>query len=354
MYTIQVGGYGTGDDVLQDGDFLLTAGKNISMRSNEGIVIGELEFGSGMEGAPAVGPNNTKHIELNSRDSIHINCLGAGGGAGEHIILDGNGVTLKANERITTNVGLVDGTTSLPSSGYFYNTTRIGGYHPTTGIQQAGIYNVTVGSEAQIFSPIIIIGSTAGWGHNSSIINKTDAVHINAQTNINMSASTHNRWGNFLIYNGYLSVSGHAYATSFTPSSDDRLKHNEEDLTDCLSVIRKLKPQKYQKTKEMKEADFNGQLNEDEYTIEAGFIAQDIMNDIPELTYSVSGGDETKTVTDEEGIETQVIIEKPHFVNYNDILTHNVAATKELDTIVTNLLTKIATLEARITELENK
>ena len=118
--------------------------------------------------------------------------------------------------------------------------------------------------------------------------------------------------------------------------------------------------------------------------MEAGFIAQDIMNDIPEIDYVVEGGgtgtrttkeynhnpnpipspsslaagiDDTQTsnTSTQESETTQTItFEKPYSVNYTDILTHNVAATKELDTIVTNLLTKIATLEARITELENK
>ena len=136
-------------------------------------------------------------------------------------------------------------------------------------------------------------------------------------------------------------------------NSDDRLKHNEEDLTNSLDVIRKLKPQKYQKTKTLKKADFNGTLEEGSYINESGFIAQDILN-IPELAYCVTGGDFTKTSKDSEGVEKEVIIEKPYSVNYNDIFTRNVSATQELDTIVTNLLTKIATLEARITELENK
>ena len=111
------------------------------------------------------------------------------------------------------------------------------------------------------------------------------------------------------IVNGYS-----ANATAFNVTSDDRLKHNEEDLTDSLNVIRKLKPQKYQKTKEMKEADFNGTLTEGEYVVEAGFIAQDILNDIPELSYSVrEGGTETRTTAHVQGSEPETLtFEKPY------------------------------------------
>ena len=76
-------------------------------------------------------------------------------------------------------------------------------------------------------------------------------------------------------------------------NSDDRLKHNEEDLTNSLDVIRKLKPQKYQKTNTLKDANFNGTLEEGSYVNESGFIAQDILK-VPELAYCVSGGDDSK------------------------------------------------------------
>ena len=168
-----------------------------------------------------------------------------------------------------------------------------------------------------------------------------------------MNAPNHHRYGNFIVYNGYLQVFGPAYASFFQQSSDDRLKHNEEDLTDCLSVIRKLKPQKYQKTKELKAADFNENLEEDDILcVEAGFIAQDIQN-IPELAYSVIGGDYTESTEDSEGNVTDTTIKRPYYLNYNNILTYNVAATQELDTTVTALLAEIASLKERLSALEN-
>jgi hypothetical protein len=122
-------------------------------------------------------------------------------------------------------------------------------------------------------------------------------------------------------------------------SSDNRLKHNEEDITDALGTIRKLNAQKYQKTDEPKEADFNGELT-DYYIEETGFIAQDVM-EIPELAYCVTEG-----VT-AEGKEI-------YNLKYTDIFVVNVQAVKELDAIVQSQQTKIDSLEARLTALENK
>ena len=88
----------------------------------------------------------------------------------------------------------------------------------------------------------------------------------------------------------------------------------------------------------MKAANFNGHLNEGEYTIEAGFIAQDVKKDIPELNFCVKD-----PISEDEDV---------YHLDYNSIFTHNVAATKELDFIVTGLLAEIASLKERITALE--
>ena len=122
-------------------------------------------------------------------------------------------------------------------------------------------------------------------------------------------------------------------------SSDNRLKHNEEDITDALGTIRKLNAQKYQKTDEPKEADFNGELT-DYYIEETGFIAQDVM-EIPELAYCVTEG-----VT-AEGKDI-------YNLKYTDIFVVNVQAVKELDAIVQSQQTKIDSLEARLTALESR
>ena len=94
-------------------------------------------------------------------------------------------------------------------------------------------------------------------------------------------------------------------------SSDDRLKHNEETLINPLEIIRQLNPQKYQKTEEMRGADFKGEVDTN-FVTEAGFIAQEVKA-IPELGYCVTGGDGE----DSSGN----LVEKQHYLNYNNLFT---------------------------------
>ncbi len=122
-------------------------------------------------------------------------------------------------------------------------------------------------------------------------------------------------------------------------SSDDRLKHNEVDVTNALATVRQLTAQKYQKTNEPKDADFNGELTE-AYVEETGFIAQDVMA-IPELAYCV-----------EEGVTAAG--KDIYYLNYNDIFVVNVQATKELDQIVQNQSKTIQALNTRLLSLESR
>ena len=133
-------------------------------------------------------------------------------------------------------------------------------------------------------------------------------------------------------------------ADGFLPASDNRLKHNEKKIINGLDVIRKLEPQEYQKTAEMLAPDFNGDISGD-WHYEAGFIAQEIL-EIPELSYSVFGGDTVK--------ESGEIVPEHYSVNYNNIFTYGIASIKELDAIVTAQASLIKKLEARLTLLENK
>jgi cytoskeletal protein CcmA (bactofilin family) len=134
------------------------------------------------------------------------------------------------------------------------------------------------------------------------------------------------------------------YASVDNPS-DNRLKHNEIHITNGLDIIRQLKPQKYQKTLEMKEADYNGDVS-GYWHWESGFIAQEIL-EIDDLKYIVKGGD----YIDSSGNLVPAIY---HLEGYKDIFVYNVQATKELDIIVQRQQTEITELKSEITQLKNE
>ena len=123
-----------------------------------------------------------------------------------------------------------------------------------------------------------------------------------------------------VLISGDLSVNGAVFGINSDGTtqqlSDDRLKHNEIIIDNGLEIIRKLNPQKYQKTKNFKHPDFSGIVNEP-YIIESGLIAQDVYK-INDVSYTVTLGDETK----------------PYYLNYNDLFVYTIAGLKELDSFV--------------------
>lgn len=123
-------------------------------------------------------------------------------------------------------------------------------------------------------------------------------------------------------------ICGEISATKYNNTSDDRIKHNEVDISNGLKLIRSLKPQLYQKTLKPKTINYNGPLNEN-YTIEAGLIAQDILK-INDLSFCVNINDENIYTLD-----------------YNSIFVYSIQAIKDLDKL-TNI-----TLKKNILELSN-
>ena len=198
--------------------------------------------------------------------------------------------------------------------------------------------------------------------------NRVSINHSNPITTLDVNGSIYNN-GNHII-GGYVgvgtfagngtthrvNVNGGVAANSFNNTSDDRTKHNEENITNALNLVRQLKPQKYQKTLEIKTADFTGELEEGTFKTEAGFIAQEVMV-IPELSFCVNGGG---TVEVEEpdpntpGETVKNMKEQMYNLNYNNIFTYNVAATQELDIQLQEEKAKTLTLENKVSLLESQ
>ena len=150
---------------------------------------------------------------------------------------------------------------------------------------------------------------------------------------------------------GYTSH-GQCTASSFSPSSDNRLKQNEKKIHNGLQIINKLNPDSYFKSQEFHEPDFDYELDDsgvpitdDIYHIELGFIAQDVKK-IPELEHTVIG-EETELqeeeiykkdnsgnfILDENDnriVESKKMVNKKSqlHLNYNELFVCNIAATQ--------------------------
>ena len=125
-------------------------------------------------------------------------------------------------------------------------------------------------------------------------------------------------------------------------SSDDRVKHNEVIINNGLDVIDRLTPKFYQKTLDMLDASYNGDLSGHTWTYEAGLIAQEVLQ-VPDLGFAVSGGDyyEPIIVNDLSGNDlsnndlsnndlSKNLMKQVYGLNYNSIFVYGLAAIKEL------------------------
>jgi len=142
-----------------------------------------------------------------------------------------------------------------------------------------------------------------------------------------------------------LNVNGNVFASSYTPTSDDRVKHNEQLIVGALETLSKITPKKYIKTVEMYDAnhdfalDANGNpVDKDgkpvEHRIEAGVIAQQVLT-VDELAFAVSP----------EGVDEDGKVTSPHGLDYNSLFTYAIAAIQEQQQLIEDLKSRIETLE---------
>jgi len=124
--------------------------------------------------------------------------------------------------------------------------------------------------------------------------------------------------------------------------ADIRAVHEKVDITNGLEIIRQLQPKKYKKTDYINYAG-NYKIVNNRWDWEVGLIAQEVKN-IPDLCCFVKGGDT---------YENDVLVENGNYLQYNDIHTYNISATKELDTIVQQQQTRIQELETENAIIKN-
>lgn len=134
---------------------------------------------------------------------------------------------------------------------------------------------------------------------------------------------------------------------SYSTSSDDRIKFNEQNITNSTDTIMKLKPQVYTKI-------MTDEENEKTETEEAGLIAQDIWYDAPELRHIVNiGSDADRSKLESEAKpENEQDYEKAGWgkdyasVSYDQLIPYLIRAIQEQSA-------RIQELEAKITMVQN-
>ena len=142
-------------------------------------------------------------------------------------------------------------------------------------------------------------------------------------------------------------------ATGYWSSSDDRLKHKEEYITNALETLCKLRPQKYLKY------DPDTQT-EEEGVWDAGLIAQEVWYDAPELRFIVKTPpdadpqplDRPYDPQDDPDYEKFGWTEATSHLDYTALGGYIVQAIKELDAKNKELDAKNKELEARLEKIE--
>jgi len=131
-------------------------------------------------------------------------------------------------------------------------------------------------------------------------------------------------------------------------TSDDRIKHNEVDISNTMHIIRKLKPKQYIKTPDLYDSNHNFALdssgnpidssgNPVNHYIETGLIAQEVKS-IAELAHCVSGDESKETLG----------------LNYNNVFVCSIAGLQEIDREQQADKAKIATLETEVATLKTQ
>lgn len=249
---------------------------------------GDLQFYTKVDGGSV-----TEKLRINN-----IGAIGIGGAtygtAGQVLTSNGSGSAVSWEDTYTTDAAPASGSDNLLTSGTIYDTISRDITISTTGTKLTRNSNThQIGVEDG--GCFIISGSYA----LQTFTNGIKALSPN--------------------YSGYRNV---LVTGGFSPS-DDRLKFNERDIPNGLSVINRLNPQVYEFAV--------GGLDCVDRQTEAGFIAQDVET-IPEISYAAR--------------PPRGNGEDYYHLHYQTLFTYAVKAIQELTALNTDLQRRVTRLES--------
>lgn len=128
---------------------------------------------------------------------------------------------------------------------------------------------------------------------------------------------------------------GTATASTWSSTSDERMKFDVNDLSGCLSTIQQLEPKTYLKGDKPNE----DRTNQNYLNQESGFLAQDIQK-IDTLKHLVSSGS-----PEIEGVETEML-----YLDYGSFIPYLVGAMKEQQIVIDSLRNELTELKALLQE----
>jgi len=161
----------------------------------------------------------------------------------------------------------------------------------------------------------------------------------------NLYFYTTNTYGNY--YERFrIDSEGRIYVTgSVVHGSDDRIKINEERMTNATETLMKLDPQIYDKTSNI--------YSSDVVTREAGLIIQDIWYDAPELRYIIDLAEDANP-PEERPPKSDNIQEDPDYstwgskvnhLNYTSLIPYLIKSNQEQQALIEDLRARIEALE---------
>ena len=228
--------------------------------------------------------------------------------------------TINCDELITGTIIDIDGLK-------IKSTTSDGGFRNNI------VLNIGENFESGEPSNLILFANSANTSQTRNFI--LSRTHTNPDANGIRFGYSSDTSGVILSTIYHFRNDGIATASTWSSTSDERMKFDVNDLSGCLSTIQQLEPKTYLKGDKPNE----DRTNQNYLNQESGFLAQDIQK-IDTLKHLVSSGS-----PEIEGVETEML-----YLDYGSFIPYLVGAMKEQQIVIDSLRNELTELKALLQE----